>query len=57
MAVSERQMPGFTPVERDEKGRLVAEHEETGWTIAARDEQVLKRLAGVIRCAARLRVE
>jgi len=49
-------MPGFTPVERDAKGRLVAEHEETGWTIAARDEDTLKRMAGFIQRAARGRV-
>jgi len=55
--VTELELPDFKPVEQDERGRLVAEHEETGWTIAARDEQVLKRLAGVIRCAARLRME
>ncbi len=41
----------------NEQGLLSAEHQETGWTIKAPDEQTLKRTAGFVRRAARLRSE
>lgn len=50
-------LKGFKPTEKDDKGRLVAEHEDTGWTIAARNPDTLERMAGFVRRAARLRME
>ncbi|MEV5411017.1 hypothetical protein AB0K60_19505 [Thermopolyspora sp. NPDC052614] len=55
--MSDQEMPGFGPVEQDSEGRVSAEHTETGWTIRARDEQALRRMAGFVRRAARLRME
>jgi hypothetical protein len=57
VVVSEQEMHGFGPVEQDDQGCLSAEHEESGWTILARNEQTLKRMAGVVRRASRLRGE
>jgi hypothetical protein len=45
-------MRGFGPIRRDDRGRLSAEHHETGWVIAARRKHTLQRMAALVRRAA-----
>lgn len=50
--MSEQEIPGFRPVEKDGQGRLSAEHEETRWTIKAPNRETLTRMAVLVRRAA-----